>query len=100
MFFFAFTTIIGWYYFGEVNFRYLFGSKSVKIYSIMAVLFVTIGSKLSVQLVWDMADMFNGFMVIPNIIALAFAGKIVKDTMIEDELSNKNMPIIAKNTIY
>lgn len=100
MFFFAFTTIIGWYYFGEVNFRYLFGSKSVKIYSIMAVLFVTIGSKLSVQLVWDMADMFNGFMVIPNIIALAFAGKIVKDTMIEDELSNKNIPIIAKNTIY
>ena len=99
MFFFAFTTIIGWYYFGEVNFRYLFGSKSVKIYSIMAVLFVTIGSKLSVQLVWDMADMFNGFMVIPNIIALAFAGKIVKDTMIEDELSNKNIPVIAKNTI-
>lgn len=85
MFFFAFTTIIGWYYFGEVNFRYLFKGKAIKLYSLLAVICVGFGSVLSGGLVWNMADMFNGFMVIPNIIALAFAGKLVKETMLEDE---------------
>lgn len=87
MFFFAFTTIIGWYYFGEVNARYLFGEKSIKLYAFIAIIFVVIGSTLKVKLVWDMADMFNGFMVIPNLIALLFAGKIVKETMEKDDIS-------------
>lgn len=86
MFFFAFTTIIGWYYFGEVNIRYLFGNKWIKPYALLVILFVVLGSTLKVQLVWDMADMFNGFMVIPNLIALLFAGKLVKSIMLEDEL--------------
>lgn len=85
MFFFAFTTIISWYYFGEVNVRYLFGDKAVKIYSILVIICVFLGSIMKVQLVWDMADMFNGFMVIPNTIALLCAGRIVKDIMIKDE---------------
>ena len=74
MLFFAFTTIIGWYYFGEVNVRHLFGNKAVKVY---AVIFVIIGSTLKVDLVWNMADMFNGLMVLPNLIALLACMKVV-----------------------
>ena len=77
MLFFAFTTIIGWYYFGEVNVRHLFGKKAVKIYSVLVVLFVVAGSVLKVQLVWDMSDMFNGLMVLPNLIGLLASGGVV-----------------------
>lgn len=85
MFFFAFTTIISWYYFGEVNVKYLFGDKAVKVYSVLVIICVFLGSVMKVQLVWDMADMFNGFMVIPNTIALLFAGRTVKSIMKKDE---------------
>ena len=77
MLFFAFTTIIGWYYFGEVNVRYLLGKEAVKIYSVLVVLFVVAGSVLKVQLVWDMSDMFNGLMVLPNLIGLLASGGVV-----------------------
>ena len=74
MLFFAFTTIIGWYYFGEVNVRHLFGNKAVKVYAVIVVIF---GSTLKVDLVWNMADMFNGLMVLPNLIALLACMKVV-----------------------
>ena len=77
MLFFAFTTIIGWYYFGEVNVRYLFGKKAVKVYAVLVVLFVVVGSVLKVQLVWDMSDMFNGLMVLPNLIGLLASGGVI-----------------------
>ena len=70
MLFFAFTTIVGWYYFGEVNVRHLFGKKAVKFYAILVVAFVILGSTLKVDLVWNMSDMFNGLMVLPNLIGL------------------------------
>ena len=70
MLFFAFTTIVGWYYFGEVNVRHLFGDKAVKIYAVLVVIFVITGSTLKVDLVWNMSDMFNGLMVLPNLIGL------------------------------
>lgn len=70
LFFFAFTTIIGWYFFGEANIKYLFGARGVAPYRILVLLFIILGSILEVQLVWDMADMFNGLMVIPNLIGL------------------------------
>lgn len=77
MLFFAFTTIIGWYYFGEVNVRHLFGNKAAKVYAVIVVIFVIIGSTLKVDLVWNMADMFNGLMVLPNLIALLACMKVV-----------------------
>ncbi len=81
MLFFAFTTIVGWYYFGEVNVRALFGNKAVKIYAVIVVICVMIGSTLKVDLVWNMSDMFNGLMVLPNLIALIpCAGLVVKLT--------------------
>lgn len=77
MLFFAFTTIIGWYYFGEVNVRHMFGKGAVKVYAVLVILFVIAGSILKVQLVWDMSDMFNGLMVLPNLIALLASGGVV-----------------------
>lgn len=79
MFFFAFTTIIGWYFFGEINVRRLFGDGAVKIYAVIVVAFVVLGSTLKVQMVWDASDMFNGLMVLPNLIGLlASSGVIIK----------------------
>ena len=77
MLFFAFTTIIGWYYFGEVNVRHPLGNKAVKIYAFLVVICVLVGSVLKVDLVWNMSDMFNGLMVIPNLIAILASVKIV-----------------------
>ena len=70
MLFFAFTTIVGWYYFGEVNVRALFGDRLVRVYVVIVVICVVIGSTLRVDLVWNMSDMFNGLMVLPNLIGL------------------------------
>lgn len=77
MLFFAFTTIIGWYFFGEVNVKALFGKKATKVYAVLVIIFVVIGSTLKVDLVWTMADMFNGLMVLPNLIALLAGSGIV-----------------------
>lgn len=90
MLFFAFTTIIGWYYFGEVNVRHLFGKKAVRVYGLLVVIFVLIGSTLKVDLVWNMSDMFNGLMVIPNLIAILAAVCIVKKLSREHENMGKN----------
>lgn len=90
MLFFAFTTIIGWYYFGEVNVRHLFGKKAVRGYGLLVVIFVLIGSTLKVDLVWNMSDMFNGLMVIPNLIAILAAVGIVKKLSREHENMGKN----------
>ena len=90
MLFFAFTTIIGWYYFGEVNVRHLFGKKAVRGYGLLVVIFVLIGSTLKVDLVWNMSDMFNGLMVIPNLIAILAAVGIVKELSREHENMGKN----------
>lgn len=77
--FFAFSTILGWHFFGEINVRYLFGKKAVKIYSLIVVAFIIVGSTLKVELVWELADFFNGLMVIPNALALlALSGVVVK----------------------
>ena len=81
LFFFAFSTILGWNYFGKVNFTYLFGKKSTLVYSIIAIVFVFLGSALSNDLVWELTDMFNYLMVLPNAIALiALGGMVVSMT--------------------
>jgi len=77
LFFFAFSTILGWNLFGKINFQYLFGKKSTIVYSIIAVGFIVLGSLLSNGLVWDLADMFNQLMVIPNVLALFALSSLV-----------------------
>ena len=78
--FFAFSTIIGWNYFGRVNVRSMFGMKADKIYSVIAIVFVFLGSLLSNDLVWELTDTFNQLMVIPNVIALvALSGLVIAE---------------------
>ena len=78
MFFFAFSTIIGWYFFGQSNFKALFGEKALPVYSLIVVVFILVGSTLKVDLVWAMADFFNGLMAVPNLLALlALSGVVV-----------------------
>lgn len=90
MLFFAFSTIIGWYFFGEANIRYLFGAKAVKIYSIIVCICVALGSLQEVELVWNMADCFNSMMVIPNAIALVALSGLVKK--MHDDYYNNFLP--------
>ena len=77
MFFFAFSTIIGWYFFGQSNFKALFGEKALPVYSLIVVLFILVGSTLKVDLVWAMADFFNGLMAVPNLLALLALSGVV-----------------------
>ena len=89
--FFAFTTIIGWNLFARINVSYLFGKKSkiaVIIFSILAAIFVFLGSILKNDLVWSLTDMFNNFMVIPNVIALTVLSGIVV-VCVKEGYSNK-----------
>ena len=70
LFFFAFSTILGWNLFGKINVAYLFGKKSVLVYTILALIFIFLGTMMANDLVWELSDMFNNLMVIPNVIAL------------------------------
>ena len=76
--FFAFSTIISWNLFGRINVNYLFGKKANLVYSIIAIVFIFLGSCLSNDLVWELTDMFNQLMVLPNVIAIIpLAGLVV-----------------------
>ena len=77
LFFFAFSTVISWNFFGRVNVEYLFGKKALPVYSVLALCFIFLGSCLSNDLVWELTDMFNQLMVIPNVIALIALSSIV-----------------------
>lgn len=79
MFFFAFSTIIGWYFFSEKNVRYLFGTKAVKPYAVLVTIFIVIGSALKVELVWNLSDLFNSLMVIPNVLGLWALSGVAKE---------------------
>lgn len=81
LFFFAFSTIIGWYFFGESNVKFLFGKKALNIYRVLVMIFIFLGCGVKVDLVWELADFFNGIMVIPNLIAVIGLSMIVKDKL-------------------
>lgn len=89
LFFFAFTTIVGWYFFGEQNIKYLFGVKAAKVYAVFVVGFVLLGSALKVDLVWSLADTFNGLMVIPNLLGLLALGGVASALFKEYNNINK-----------
>ena len=81
--FFAFTTILGWDYYAERCLEYLSGGKMgpVKAYRWLYIIAVFVGPYLTVKAVWTIADIFNGLMAIPNLIALlALAGVVVAET--------------------
>lgn len=95
--FFAFSTIIGWYFFGEANIKYLFGRKGLTPYRILVLLFIIVGTTLEVPLVWEIADMFNGLMVIPNLIALIGLSAVVKNSLKDYEINYKGSKVSSKN---
>ncbi|MFU2180974.1 alanine/glycine:cation symporter family protein [Streptococcus pluranimalium] len=67
---FAFTTILGWSYYGERCFEFLFGSKAIPLYRIIYVLMIAIGGYISLETIWVLADIVNGLMAFPNLVAL------------------------------
>ena len=75
--FFAFSTILSWHFFGKTNATHLFGKAGAKVYAVIAIGFIFLGSCLSNDLVWELADMFNQLMVIPNALALITLGSLV-----------------------
>ncbi|MBR5488400.1 MAG: alanine:cation symporter family protein, partial [Firmicutes bacterium] len=80
LFFFAFSTIISWNLFGKLNTIYLFGKKAVMPYTVIAIAFMFLGSTLSNNLVWELTDMFNQLMVVPNVLALfALSGMVIAE---------------------
>ena len=78
---FAFTTIIGWNYYGERCVEYLFGVKGIKPYRFIFIGLVAIGAFLKLEVIWVLADIVNGLMAIPNLIALiGLSGVVVAET--------------------
>ena len=75
--FFAFSTILGCNFFGRINVEYLFGKKAVPVYSVIAVVLIFLGSCVSNDLAWELSDMFNQLMVIPNFFAIVALGGLV-----------------------
>ena len=78
LFFFAFSTILSWNLFGKINVAYLFGKKSTVVYTVLALVFIFLGTMMSNDLVWELSDMLNQLMVIPNVIALFALTKMVQ----------------------
>ena len=70
LFFFAMSTIVGWYFFAAQNVRYLFGEKPIVAYRILVMALVVVASIVEVPLIWELADTFNFFIVIHNVIAI------------------------------
>lgn len=96
---FVFSTILGWSYYGEKCVEYLFGGKKAILpYRVLYVIGVYLGSVMSLTLVWDLADLFNGLMAIPNLISLiAMSSIIVKET--KEYLWDNNLDKICNDNI-
>ena len=92
LFFFAFSTVLGWNLFGRINANYLFGKKNPKlcntIYTLVALVFIFLGTLTGNDLVWELTDMFNNLIVLPNALALfALTGMVC--TMLKEGRKNK-----------
>lgn len=87
---FALSTILSWSLYGVRCFEFLAGTKYVPVYQIVFVLVVVVGATLKLQLVWDIADTLNGFMAIPNLVALlGLSGVVIKLT--KDYFANEKL---------
>ena len=81
LFFFAFSTILGWNLFAKINVTYLFGKRAQKPFVLVALVFIFLGTIGESDLVWSLSDMFNQLMVIPNAIALFALTGVVKEML-------------------
>lgn len=88
--FFAYSTVLGWAYYGEKCFEYLFGTRSIFVYRVIYTTTVLLGAGASLGLVWTISDIFNALMAIPNLIGLLFlSGVVVAETKIFNEVRKK-----------
>jgi len=98
--FFAFTTILGWNYYGERCTVYLFGVRGIKYFKLIFIFLIAIGPFIRLQLIWVVADIVNGLMAIPNLIGLiALSGVVIKETKdyfadLKEKEKDKNMETI------
>ena len=83
LFFFAFSTILGWNMFGKVNISYLFGKKGVLPYTVISLVFIFLGTMMSSDLVWELTDFANYLMVLPNVVGLVAGTAMVKQLLKE-----------------
>lgn len=100
---FAFSTILGWYYYGERTAVYLFGEKVIGIYKVLWVSTVFIGSVIELNLVWNIADILNGLMAIPNIFAVLLLSSVIADETKKyagahiDDTDDTDLPVLANS---
>lgn len=76
---FAYSTLIGWNYYGEKAVEYLFGARSIRVYRIAFIAGVIVGAMMELEFVWNFSDLMNGMMALPNLIALLMLSKVVKE---------------------
>lgn len=86
---FAYSTVIGWNYYGEKAVEFLFGPRAIKIYRIVFTVAVMVGAVTSLEFVWNFSDLMNGMMAIPNLIGLLLLSKIIKQETDRYFSSNK-----------
>ncbi len=96
--FFAFSTILSWNLFGKINFQYLFKNKGTIVYTIIALVFIVLGSVFQNDLVWELTDFFNYLMVLPNVIALVALYKMVKGEVDDADALKKGEKLLKKDS--
>lgn len=74
---FAYSTILGWSYYGEKAFEYIFGERFIRLYRVLFIAGVMVGSMMKLEFVWNFSDLMNGMMAIPNLIALLLLSKVI-----------------------
>lgn len=74
---FAYSTILGWSYYGEKAFEYIFGENLVKVYRVLFIAAVMVGAMMQLEFVWNFSDLMNGMMAIPNLLALLILSKVI-----------------------
>ena len=92
--FFAFSTILSWNLFGKINFEYLFKKKGTIIYTLLALIFIVLGSVFQNDLVWELTDFFNYLMVLPNVIAMIALYKVVTNEVKESDDIKKGKKLL------
>ncbi len=100
---FAFTTVLGWSYYGTKSFEYLFGQRATIGYKVVFVLFIVVGATMNLGLAWDIADTLNGLMAIPNLIGVvALSGMVVKITKnyTERKITKKNVDVEPMLSVF
>ena len=76
---FAYSTLIGWNYYGEKAIEYLFGHRSIRVYRVVFIVMVVVGAMLELETVWNFSDLMNGMMALPNLIGLLILSKVIKE---------------------